>query len=100
MLKISQDNSDCQETKSVAIIWVRVRGEFDSSKRIKTPKITGVILNSSMNLDTYVIMCGMSVHAIAEAKRPASVLKKKKANACFNFALVLVSVPKRIIKNK
>ena len=29
-----------------------------------------------MNFDTYAIMCGISVHAIAEAKRPASFLKK------------------------
>ena len=30
----------------------------------------------SMNLETYVIICITSVHAIAEAERPASVLKK------------------------
>ena len=30
-----------------------------------------------MNLDTYAIMCAISVHAIAEAKRPASFLKQE-----------------------
>ena len=29
-----------------------------------------------MNLVSYAIICGISVHAIAEAKRPASFLKK------------------------
>ena len=28
-----------------------------------------------MSLDTYAIMCGISAHAIAEAKRPASFLE-------------------------
>ena len=29
-----------------------------------------------MNIDTYTIMCGVSVHVIAEAKRPTTVLEK------------------------
>ena len=32
-------------------------------------------LVSSMNFDIYAIVCGISVHAIAEAKRSASFLK-------------------------
>ena len=32
--------------------------------------------SSSMNLDTYAIMCGITKHISAETKRPASVLKK------------------------
>ena len=41
LLKNSQDNSNCQETKSVApIICVHVRGKFDSSDWTKTRKVT------------------------------------------------------------
>ena len=29
-----------------------------------------------MNLDTYATMCGVSVHALTEAKQPASSLKR------------------------
>ena len=59
-----------------------------------------------MNLDTYAIMCGVSVRAIAEAKRPDSFFEnkkkkkkqkkkknKKKTNTCvFLFFLFFFSV--------
>ena len=40
-----------------------------------------------MNLDIYVTLCGIrdiSIHAIVEAERPSSVLKKD--NTCFNIS--------------
>ena len=44
MLKSSEDNTNFQETKSMApIICAHVRGKFDSSEWTKTRKITGVI---------------------------------------------------------
>ena len=74
------DNSNCLETKSVVtIICVHVSGKFDSLKWTKTQEVNGVIYISSVTLDTYAIICSisvMSVHAFVEAKRTASVLKK------------------------
>ena len=41
-----------------------------------TRKINLVIEVCSMNLDTYAIICNISVHAVSEVKRPARLLKK------------------------
>ena len=40
----------------------------------KTWKVTEV--NKVVDLDTYATMCGISVHAIVEAKQPTCILKK------------------------
>ena len=66
------------------IICVHVKGVFDSSEWTKTRKVTGVLSVSSVNLDTYAIMCGISVisvHAVVGGKWPASFLRK--ANTCY-----------------
>ena len=44
-----------------------------------------------MNLDTYAVMSGISVHAIAEAKRHVSFWKK--ANTCLVFLLQIAIKP-------
>ena len=53
-----------------------------------------------MNLDTFAITCGISVicvHAVVEAERPASFLKKKQLILVLSLFVISPSVPSSLL---